>query len=218
VRSASSERASFGNLVLCYSLRKTSSARTRYAEPVADWASTAPWVNGKLRITRVALAELERAVQRACAEDEEACGVMCGPTSEPLLCDHVLPIQNLARSLHEQDPVRFFHTPRTFFAFRARTLERHMAEALARGSAVKVLYHSHLDSPALLSTTDAAVLSGGTGPAFEGGPATLGPGPAWPLAFLISHVCTTSSPPLIGEHRLFTWRDGGFHASSFHVT
>jgi proteasome lid subunit RPN8/RPN11 len=175
-------------------------------------------VNGQLRITRVALAEIERDVARACAAEEEACGVLCGPTSEPLLCDRVLPIQNLARSLHEQDPVGFFHTPRTFFAFRARTLERHMEEARLRGSAVKVLYHSHLDSPALLSATDAAVLSGGTGPAFEGGPATLGPGPAWPLAFLITSVCSTSSPPLIGEHRLFAWRDGGFHAASFMVT
>jgi [CysO sulfur-carrier protein]-S-L-cysteine hydrolase len=184
---------------------------------MADWLATSPWISGGLRITRTALAEMEREMLRGYEADEESCGVLCGPTSDSLLCDRVVPIENLARSLHERDPKGFFHTARTFFAFPARTLERHMDEGLAKGSPVKVLYHSHLDSEALLSGTDKAVLSGGIAPAFAGGPATLGPGPAWPLAFLVTSVRGKSSAPTIDEHRLFTWREGAFHASSFEL-
>jgi [CysO sulfur-carrier protein]-S-L-cysteine hydrolase len=83
------------------------------------------------------------------------------------------------------------------------------------GRPVKVLYHSHLDAGAYFSPTDAAVMSMGEPPAVEGGPITMGPGPAYPLAFLVTSVRRGA----IEEHRLFVW-DGearAFVAATFEI-
>ena len=66
---------------------------------------------------------------------------------------------------------------------------------------MKVLYHSHLDAGAYFSPTDAAVMSMGEPPAVEGGAVTMGPGPAWPLAFLVTSV----RAGVIAGHGLFVW-------------
>ncbi len=63
------------------------------------------------------------------------------------------------------------------------------------------MYHSHLDAGAYFSPTDAAVMSMGEPPAVEGGPVVMGPGPAWPLAFLVTSVRAGA----IAEHGLFVW-------------
>jgi hypothetical protein len=80
---------------------------------------------------------------------------------------------------------------------------------------VKVLYHSHLDAGAYFSPTDAAVMSMGEPPEEEGAPITMGPGPAWPVAFLVTSVRHGE----IDEHRLFVWdaASSTFVASSFSV-
>lgn len=182
-----------------------------------DWIESSPWIAGGLRITRAAIAAVERDAIAGYRAEQEACGYLAGPAAEPLLCDRTVPIENLARSLHERDPVAFFNEPRTFFAFHARTLERAMQDGLDQGSPVKVLYHSHLDVGAYLSGTDAAVLSGGSAPAFPGGPAFLGPGPAWPIAFLVSSVRGGATEPHVDDHRLFVWRDGRFEPSTYEL-
>jgi [CysO sulfur-carrier protein]-S-L-cysteine hydrolase len=181
------------------------------------WRIAHPWIEGCLRITRTAIAELERNAIRGCLAEEEACGYLAGPADDPLLCNRAVAIPNLARVLHERDPVAYFRSPRTFFAFHERTLEAAMRDGLSAGSPVKVLYHSHIDVGAYLSGTDAAVLSRGVPPAFEGGPATLGPGPAWPLAFMVSSVRSGESTPLVDDHRLFIWRDRAFEPSTIEI-
>lgn len=181
------------------------------------WRVQHPWVEGGLRITRAAIAEVERSAIRGLLDEEEACGFLAGPAEEPLLCDRAVAIPNLARILHERDPVAYFRSPRTFFAFHERTLEAAMREGVSTGSPVKVLYHSHIDVGAYLSGTDAAVLSRGAPPSFEGGPATLGPGPAWPLAFLVSSVRGGEHGPLVDDHRLFVWRDRAFEPSTIEI-
>ncbi|NUP12617.1 MAG: hypothetical protein HOW73_41765 [Polyangiaceae bacterium] len=178
---------------------------------------SSPWIAGGLRITRAAIVDLEHKAIAGYVADEEACGYLAGPTAEPLLCDRVATIENLAKVLHERDPVAFFHTARTFFAFHARTLERAIADGIREGTPVKVLYHSHLDASAELSGTDAAVLSGGIAPAFAGGAATLGAGPSWPLAFLVTSVLAGENGPYVAEHRLYIWRTGRFEATTFDV-
>ncbi len=77
---------------------------------------------------------------------------------------------------------------------------------------MKVLYHSHLDAGAYFSPTDAAVLSFGTPPEVEGGPYELGPGPQWPLAFLVVSVRKGEGgrAPQVDERRLFVWHGNGF--------
>ena len=181
------------------------------------WLESYPWIAGNLRITRAALTEVERLAKVGYAKDEEVCGYLAGPAGDALLCDRAEPIENMARVLHERDPVGFFRTARTFFAFHARTLERAMAAGESAGSPVKVLDHSHLDATAALSGTDAAVLSGGIAPSFAGGPATLGAGPQWPLAFMVTSVLGGSSEPRVDDHKLYVWGRGGFVASTFDV-
>lgn len=180
------------------------------------WAD-APWTEGGLRIARAALDEVERDAIKNYDEDQEACGYLAGPAGDPKLCDRSVPIENLAKALHQRDPVMFFHEPRTFFAFHERTLEAALREGVSIGSPVKVLYHSHLDVGAFLSGTDQAVLSGGSPPSFQGAPGTLGSGPAWPIAFLVSSVRRGVSSIFVDDHKLFIWTKGRFEPSTFEV-
>jgi proteasome lid subunit RPN8/RPN11 len=175
----------------------------------------APWTLGGLTISRAALAEVERDAIAGYEADQEACGYLAGPASDPLLCDRAEAIENLAKILHERDPAAFFHPARKFFAFHERTLEAALRDGTERGSPVKVLYHSHLDVGAYMSGTDEAVLSRGSPPTFLGGTATLGPGPAWPLAFLVSSVRGGDRAPYVDDHRLFVWTGKRFEASTF---
>lgn len=184
--------------------------------PAMDW-NNAPWIEGGLRITRAALDAVEKDAVAGYLAEQEACGYLAGPSGEPLLCDRAVPIENLARVLHERDPKTFFRSPRTFFAFKERTLEAAMREGAGAGSPVKVLYHSHLDVGAYLSGTDQAVLSGGVPAQVEGGPSSLGPGPSWPLAFLVTSVRRGVSAPYCDDHKLYVWRRRAFEPSTFEV-
>ncbi len=179
-----------------------------------------PWTRGNLRITRAALAEIEREAVAGYLADHEVCGLLAGPSSDPLLCDRVIPIENLAKVLHERDPVGYPQDPRTFFAFHERTLEAALRDGRNRDAPVKVLYHSHLDVGAYLSGADQALLSRGGLPSTPDGPALLGRGPAWPLAFLVTSVRIAGgdSSPQADEHRLFVWDSGAFADAAFTLT
>lgn len=181
-----------------------------------DWKGS-PWIEGGLRISRAALAAVEASAVAGYLTDQEACGYLAGPASNPLLCDRAVAIENMAKLLHERDPKTFFRSARTFFAFKERTLEAAIWEGQEAGSPVKVLYHSHIDVGAYLSGTDQAVLSGGMPPQYEGGPASLGPGPSWPLAFLVTSVRGGVGEPRCDDHKLFVWRRGAFEPSPFEV-
>ncbi|NUO49008.1 MAG: hypothetical protein HOV80_09150, partial [Polyangiaceae bacterium] len=120
-----------------------------------------PWTAGGLRITRTALAQVERDAAEGYLAEQEACGYLVGPSSDPLLCDRAVSLENIAKELHEADPRTFCLEPRSFFAFRERSFDVAVEDGLDRGTPVKVLYHSHLDAGAYLSGTDEAVLSRG---------------------------------------------------------
>ncbi|MDI1447044.1 Mov34/MPN/PAD-1 family protein [Polyangium sp. 6x1] len=160
-----------------------------------------PWTRGNLTITRAALDIVEKDALRGYAADEEACGYLRGPAESPLLCDEALPMQNVANKLHAIDPERYFRTARTYFSFNEKKFDDAVRAAAREGRPVKILYHSHLDAGAYFSPTDAAVMSMGEPPAHEGGDITMGPGPAWPIAFLVTSV----RGGVVEEHRLFVW-------------
>jgi proteasome lid subunit RPN8/RPN11 len=174
-----------------------------------------PWTAGGLRIARSALAAVEQDALAGYDRDEEACGYLRGPLADPLVVDEHVRMQNLANKLHELDPERYFRTARTFFSFNEKKFDDAVRASASEHRPVKVLYHSHLDAGAYFSPTDAAVMSFGEPPAREGGPHRIGPGPAWPLAFLVTSVTKRA----IGEHRLFVWDVGSqsFVASDFAV-
>ena len=181
-----------------------------------DWDNS-PWINGGLRVTREALTAVEKEAIAGYLSEQEACGYLAGPASDPLLCDRAVAIENMAKLLHERDPKTYFRTPRTFFAFKERVLEQAIYAGQSSGAPVKVLYHSHIDVGAYLSGTDQAVLSSGVPPQFDGGPATLGPGPSWPIAFLVTSVRMGASEPHCDDHKLFIWRNRAFEESPLEV-
>jgi [CysO sulfur-carrier protein]-S-L-cysteine hydrolase len=174
----------------------------------------APWTKGDLRISRAALAAVEADALRGYAADEEACGYLRGPAGDAG-CDEHVRLVNTANKLHALDPEQYFRTARMFFSFNEKKFSDAVDASAREGRPVKVLYHSHLDAGAYFSPTDAAVLSMGEPPATEGGAVTLGPGPAWPLAFLVTSV----RAGVIAEHGVFVWDEGSraFVAASFTV-
>jgi len=158
-----------------------------------------PWTRG-VRVTRAVLAAVEADALRGYAADEEACGYLRGPAGDGR-CDEHQRLVNTASRLHALDPEQYFRTARTFFSFNEKKFADALDAAAGEGRPVKVMYHSHLDAGAYFSPTDAAVMSMGEPPAVEGGPVVMGPGPAWPLAFLVTSVRAGS----IAEHGLFVW-------------
>lgn len=160
-----------------------------------------PWIRGGLRITRAALDAIEADAARGYAAGEEACGYLTGPAADGLLCDGHVRMENMASKLHALDPETYFRTARMYFAFNEAKFDRAVREGAKAGRPVKVIYHSHLDAGAYFSPTDAAVMSLGEPPAEEGGAWKPGPGPAWPLAFLVTSVRAAG----VDDHRLFVW-------------
>ncbi|MSP24883.1 MAG: hypothetical protein EXR75_06890 [Myxococcales bacterium] len=168
-----------------------------------------PWTRGGLRIHEAAFARARADAERAYAVDEEACGYLRGPATDGLFVDEAVALENLANKLHRLDPVTYFRSARTFFAFNEKKFDDAVTRARTEGRPIKVLYHSHLDTGAYFSPTDRAVMSMGEPPAVEGGAITLGPGPMWPLAFLVFSV----RAGVVDEHRLFVWDGGDFALS-----
>jgi proteasome lid subunit RPN8/RPN11 len=162
-----------------------------------------PWIEGRIRITRSVLAAVEADALRGYAADEEACGYLRGPAGDTR-CDEHQRLVNTANKLHAIDPERYFRTGRTFFSFNEKKFADAVDASAREGRPVKVLYHSHLDAGAYFSPTDEAVMSMGEPPAVEGGPVTMGSGPAWPLAFLVTSVRAGA----IAEHGVFAWDAG----------
>ena len=173
----------------------------------------APWTQGNLTISRAALDAVEQDAKRGYAAEEEACGYICGPAGAPLVCDEAVAMPNMANKLHAVDPETYFRTGKTFFAFNEKKFDDAVRRGAEEGRPVKILYHSHIDVGAYFSATDRSVLSMGEPPADEGGEHKLGPGPAWPLAFLVTSVRAGG----VDDHKLFVWDGSDFVDSPFTI-
>jgi [CysO sulfur-carrier protein]-S-L-cysteine hydrolase len=151
--------------------------------------SEPPWVRGGVKIKKSALARVEQAAREAYTRDEEACGYLEGPASEPLLCDTAVELENLANKYHAVDPESHPRTGREYFKVNSRKFERAIQEGDARARPVKVFFHSHLDCGAYFSAEDAASM-------------TLGGGePSYQLAYLVTAV----DAGVVTAHKLFIW-------------
>ena len=136
------------------------------------------------------LDDVEKAGVAAYARDEEACGYLEGPLSDPLLVDRAVELENLANKYHRADPEGHPRTGREYFKINALKFERALKEGETRERPVKVFFHSHLDCGSYFSAEDAASMTlGGTGdPSFE-------------LAYLVTAV----DQGKVTAHRLFVW-------------
>jgi [CysO sulfur-carrier protein]-S-L-cysteine hydrolase len=150
----------------------------------------AAWTRGHLRVARAALDDVERAGRQAYGRNEEACGYLEGPASDPLRADCAVELENLANKYHAADPEGHPRTGHDYFKVNSLKFERAIAEGTARGRPVKVFFHSHLDCGAYFSEEDAAsmTLGGGQAPTHE-------------LAYLVTAV----DGGRVTAHRLFIW-------------
>ena len=154
------------------------------------------WTLGGVKIAKSALERIERAGREAYARDEEACGYLEGPLSDPLLCDTAVELENLANKYHEVDPEAHPRTGREYFKVNSKKFERAIQEGHERQRPVKVFFHSHLDCGAYFSAEDAASMTmGGTG------------NPSFDLAYLVTAVDAGQ----VTNHKLFIW-DFATHA------
>jgi len=149
-----------------------------------------PWVRGGLRITESALADIERAGREAYLRNEEACGYLSGPGSDPLLANRATVLENLANKYHRVDPAAHPRTGREYFKINALVFERALAKGREGENPVKVFFHSHLDCGAYFSAEDAASMTMGGGDA-----------PTYELAYLVTAVDNGE----VTAHKLFVW-------------
>ncbi len=151
-----------------------------------------PWVRGNLRIAKSALIEVERAGRAAYQRDEEACGYIDGPSTDALLADRAVELENLANKYHRADPENHPRTGREYFKINALKFERAIQAGKDAGRPLKIFFHSHLDCGAYFSAEDAASMTlGGTA------------GPTYQLCYLVTAVDKGE----ISEHKLFMWDD-----------
>lgn len=148
-----------------------------------------PWVRGGITIARDVADRIDAEARAAFERDEESCGLLLGPSADPLLVDAIVPMENRANKLHELDPVTYPRTGRMYFDIDPLEFERTVREGEGSGRPVKVLYHSHLDVGAYFSETDAqAATMGGDAPSYD-------------LAYLVTSV----RAGVVDDRKLFVW-------------
>ena len=151
------------------------------------------WTAGGVKITRRALSIIERAAREAYERDEEACGYISGPATDPLLADRAVELENLANKYHRVDPEGHPRTGREYFKINSLKFEKAITAGDAEQQPVKVFFHSHLDCGAYFSEEDAASMTMGDGSA-----------PSFELSYLVTAV----DEGVVSTHRLFIWDAG----------
>ena len=155
-----------------------------------------PWVRGGVVVARAVLDRVFDEARAAYGRDEESCGFLVGPASEPLRVTSAVPMENRANKLHKLDPETYPRTGRMYFDIDPLKFARAIDQGEAKGEPVKVLYHSHLDVGAYFSDTDAAATKMG------------GDEPAYDLAYLVvSGRGAGKASPEVDDHKLFVWDD-----------
>src|SRR5580704_18828185 len=154
-----------------------------------------PWTKGGVVVLRSILERVLDEARAAYARDEEACGFLVGPASDPLAVSDAVPMENRANKLHKLDPETYPRTGRMYFDLDPMKFARAIEQGEARGEPVKVLYHSHLDVGAYFSDTDAAATKMG------------GDEPAYDLAYLVVSVRANAETrkPEVDAQKLFVW-------------
>lgn len=148
-----------------------------------------PWIKGGLRVARAVIERVDEEARAAFGRDEESCGLLLGPDTDPLFVDEIVPMENRANKLHRLDPETYPRTGRMYFDIDPLKFERAVRAGESNGRPVKVLYHSHLDVGAYFSDTDAAAATMG------------GDAPTYDLAYLVTSV----RAGVVDDRKLFVW-------------
>lgn len=148
-----------------------------------------PWARDGVTIPQSLLERVDAEAREGYAREEESCGLLVGPSGDPLLVDEIVPLKNRAAKLHALDPVAYPRLAREYFDVDPLAFSRAVERGETEGRPVKVLYHSHLDVGAYFSETDAAAATMG------------GLEPPYDLAYLVTSV----ESGLVRERSLFVW-------------
>jgi [CysO sulfur-carrier protein]-S-L-cysteine hydrolase len=151
-----------------------------------------PWVRGGVLVPRSVMDRVFDDARAAYGRDEEACGFLVGPASEPLAVTAAIAMENRANKLHKLDPETYPRTGRMYFDIDPLKFSRAIEQGEAGGTPVKVLYHSHLDAGAYFSETDASAAKMG------------GDEPSYDLAYLVVSVRSGA----VDDSKLFVWDAG----------
>jgi proteasome lid subunit RPN8/RPN11 len=152
-------------------------------------ATKHPWIRGGIAVPRGVMDRVLEEARAAYGRDEEACGFLVGPASDPLAVASAVAMENRANKLHKLDPETYPRTGRMYFDIDPLKFARAIEQGEARGEPVKVLYHSHLDVGAYFSDTDASAAKMG------------GDEPAYDLAYLVVSVRGGT----VDDSKLFIW-------------
>jgi proteasome lid subunit RPN8/RPN11 len=151
------------------------------------------WATGGIVLAAAILERVDEEARAAYGRDEESCGFLTGPASDPLAVDGIIPMENRAAKLHALDPEAYPRTGRMYFDIDGLQFAKKVKAQAAAGQPVKVLYHSHLDVGAYFSPTDAAAATMG------------GAEPPYDLAYLVTSVRGGGGGPAVDDRRLFVW-------------
>src|SRR5262245_34971894 len=93
-----------------------------------------PWALGNLTITRAVLDKVFDEARAAYARDEESCGFVVGPASDPPALEGAVPMENRANKLHKLDPETYPRTGRMYFDIDPMKFEREIKQREQAGA------------------------------------------------------------------------------------
>lgn len=166
---------------------------------MSDESARPGWLDSPLRLARAVLADVDAHAREQ--YPSESCGFLTGPAADTGLVDAGQRAVNLADKYHKVDPETFPRTSREFYMIDARVIQKSFEQGDSSGRPVKVIYHSHCDCGAYFSAEDRA------GAAPEG---QL----SYPAVYLVTSV---REGGVVDDHRLFSFRDGGWVEVPFEV-
>jgi proteasome lid subunit RPN8/RPN11 len=143
-----------------------------------------------IQLTRKVIDQIAEHARQSYANDEEACGYLTGPESDPLFCDQAVSLVNMANRYHQLDPQTYPRTGRTYFLLDPLKFAKAIDAGKTSGRPVRVLYHSHLDVGAYFSETDAAAATmEGDRPSYDG----------------LFYLVTSIRKGVVDDHKVFAW-------------
>lgn len=162
-------------------------------------ATTKVWTRGGVTIPARILEEIDAESIAGYGRGEEACGLLFGPLSAPLVIDEHVRLENRAAKLHALDPEMYPRTAREYFDIHPLAFARAVENGEKTGRPAKVLWHSHLDVGAYFSVMDAEAATAG------------GDAPTYDLAYLVISVRAAG----VDDRRLFIFEGTSFIEAPF---
>ena len=84
----------------------------------------------------------------------ECCGLLMGPKKRPEALTKIFPCENVQNEYHRRDSAKYPRDSRTAYFMDPDQLMEIQKKSTAEGLALRVIYHSHIDTEAYFSDED----------------------------------------------------------------